>query len=279
MKNDIVYGVEQIEFATINPATGAVNNDWIRAENIEEGSVTFTSNTQTKTSITPEDKDLPIVVLYTPGDPDTFNFALLELSPDNYARFFNITYDITTTLVTVLAKRRLANIAIRLTTRPQFGVKKIYTYNNTTCEATYKNNITKTGLLALSVAASIFSWTTAGGLDAAYTVQKVTEAGVVIDSTPAAGTFDTSLTFASSVTDSSNSVTGTVPAVDVDLKFEFNHLVIPAGAPTNMVLKLVAATVCTVDFLGDYLTKPFRFTDATGVVHTGVFTAGNVVLT
>lgn len=277
MTNEIVYGVEMIEVATINPVTGAINNDWARIENIEEGSVSLTSNTDQRTAITPEDKDAPIIFLYNPGDPDAFNFAALEISPDNAARFFNIIYDITTSLVTVLASRKRANLAVRLTTRAFEGVKKIFTYQNTVCEATYKNNFAKNGLISISVVASILPWTTESGDDAAYTFQKVLEDGTIIDSTPESGTYDTSLTFVSDVSDEAEGVTGTAPATDAVLQFQFNKVLAPIGLPDNMVLKVSTTTVLSVDFPTDYLGKAFKFTNTAGVA-TGVFTAGNVVI-
>lgn len=278
MQDEIVYGVESIEIATIG-ANGVVHDDWTRIENIEEGSVSLTSNADQRTAITPEDKDAPIIFLYTPAtEPDAYNFALLEISPDNLNRFFHIEYDETTSLVTVLSAKKRANLAIRLTTRSQLGVKKIFTYNNTICQPTYKNNITKNGLLAIAIVASILPWKTSSGKDAAYTVQKVLEDGTVIDSTPSSGVYDTELVFASSVTDFAEGVTGTVPAIDADLKFQFHRILDPEGAPTNMVLKLSTVTAATIDFPDDYLTKAFKFTDATGTVHSGVFTAGNVTL-
>lgn len=279
MQNDIVYGVESVEIATINPIDGTINNDWARMENIEEGSVSYASNTDQRTAITPEDKDAPIIFLYTPGDPDSFNFALLEISPENLARFFNIIYDPATTKVTVLATRKRANVALRLTTRPQQGVKKIFVYQNTVADATYKNNFSKTGLVSISIVASILPWKTTDNQDAAYSVQKVLEDGTVIDSTPTPGTFDTALTFATDTQETSDGVTATVAAVDPDAKFEFNKILSPIGTPNSMTLKLATVEVCVVDFPSDYLTAAFKFTDASGVVHSGVFTNGDVTLT
>jgi hypothetical protein len=274
MQNDIVYGVEMIEFG-IPQADGSLPTSWTRFENIEDGSVSITSNQDTKTNIIPEDKDVPILVLYTPGDPDVFNFALLEISAINLQTLFNVVYDPTTTKVTVLSKRRHANLAIRLTTRPQFGVKKIFVYPNCMCEATYKNNVTKNALLAIAVAASVLSYKLDDDRDASYTVQKVNEDGTPINSVP---TYDTTLDFTSAVSDTAAGVTGTIAAISSVVKLKFNAITSPTGTPANMVVKVAGTEVMSVDFPSDYLGKGFSYTDASAAVHYGNFAAGDVAV-
>lgn len=95
----------------------------------------------------------------------------------------------------------------------------------------------------------------------------------------APSSFDTTQTFTSAVTKTNNGITTVVPATDTDLKFEFNKILSPVGTPATMVLKLVSATVATIDYPADYAGAAWRFTDAAGNAHTGVFTSGNVTLT
>lgn len=281
-KEEIVNGVESLEIATIT--NGVANNDWIRSHNIADGSASLTTNAETRTEIIPEDKFAPIITLYTPGAADTFNYGLYEISAENLARYFNIIYDPATSTVTTLAKKKHANVAVRMTSLPQYGVKKIFTYKDTLCEASFTGNITKTGLLVISIVASIQTWKTEpteqfpDGQDAVWTMQKVNEDGSVIDSTPAPDTFDTIQTFASSTSATSAAVTTTVSTIDADTKLEFNAVIAPSGTPVTMTLKLAGTPVAAVDFPSDYTGHPFRFTDAAGTIHTGVFASGDVTL-
>lgn len=203
----IVQGVEMLELAVIDPNTGVLG-PYVRAENVAPDTVNYTSNADTETSIIPEDKDVAIITLSTPGDPDQFNFGLLELSDENYAKLFNVEQDLTTSTTTVLATRKRANLAIRLTTRPVNGVKKVFTYPNTQCTTTYVNNFDKQSLVQLGVVANIMAFTSVGGKDAIYTVQTVKADGSVINGTPAT----VSAGNASTTTSETASLTGTATA-------------------------------------------------------------------
>lgn len=92
--------------------------------------------------------------------------------------------------------------------------------------------------------------------------------------------FDTLLSFAASLTDTAADVQGTVPAMDPDLKLEFNA--IPGAVATDIttVVKLVVGgpTVLTAVAAGEYVGRPFKFTDISGVPHYGTFAAGTVIL-
>lgn len=183
---ELVNGVESIEFATFLPDGTVDTASWVKGNNFADGTVVYTSNADTLTSIIPEDKDTAIFTIATPGDPDTFNFNCFELSVANYQRFFNVDFDPATTTLTVLAQKKRANLAIRLTTRPVNGVKKIYTYSNTQCDVTYAENFTKEALVQLAVAASIMSYPVLIGAetkDAIYTLQTVNADGSVIVTT------------------------------------------------------------------------------------------------
>lgn len=94
------------------------------------------------------------------------------------------------------------------------------------------------------------------------------------DTTPV--TFDTSLTFASSVSDDEASVGGTAAATDADLKLEFDAIATPAGTPNSMEIRVSGTAQLVVDYPSDYAGQAFRFTDTSGVTHDGTFTNGQV---
>jgi hypothetical protein len=183
MNTEIVNGIESIEFG-VPGLNYALPSSWTFFNNIADGSVSYTSNKDTETAIIPEDKDVALITLYTPGANDTFNFDLLELSEANYALLFNVIQNTATSSTTVLATKLRANLAIRVTTRAQFGLKKVYVFPNTVCNPTYKNNFTKNALVAISVEAQIYSYVDPDSQqDAVYTMQTVNADGSTIDQT------------------------------------------------------------------------------------------------
>lgn len=84
---------------------------------------------------------------------------------------------------------------------------------------------------------------------------------------PVSASYDTALTFASSVSDDSDGVGGTVGSTDADLKFEFDAITPQVGTPASMTIEVDDVEVIVIDFPTDYTGQPFRFTDAAGVVH------------
>lgn len=260
----IVQGVEMLELAVIDPTTG-VTGAYIRAENVAPDTVNYTSNADTETSIIPEDKDVAIITLVTPGDPDQFNFGLLELSDENYAKLFNVEQNLTTSLTTVLAQRKRANLAIRLTTRPVNGVKRIFTYPNTACTTTYVNNFTKEALVQLGVVANIMAFTSVGGKDAIYTVQNVKADGSVINGTPAT----VSAGADSAVTAATGSLVGTATAASP--KTIVSQLWTQDSGPNIAVLATPTALSCAVSGLVTGIYK-FRLTvtDSDGIQTSSV---------
>lgn len=184
MATEIVYGVEKVELGTPG-VDGALATDFVRFENITDGSVSYTSNADQKTNIIPEDKDVPLIVLYQPGDPDTFNFGLLEISAVNLQKLFNTEVDLTNGTVTVLATRKQTPLQIRLTTRPQLGVKRIFVFRNALATVTWTGNFTKNALVSVSISAALLAFKTASGADGLFTIQTVDGVtGVAEDETP-----------------------------------------------------------------------------------------------
>lgn len=209
MATEYVTGIEKIEFG-VPGANGALPTAWVAINNIEENSVTYTGNTDNKTYVNVEDKDLPVLVLRTPGNPDTIAFATIEVSEQNYNALFNTAYDATKSTVTVLATRAPKVLAIRLTSRPQLGVKKVYTFPNVLAVAALKNNFTKNATVAISVTGDIMPFTTTTGQQAIYTVQTVNADNSTIDSVPPTVNAGAD----ASVTAANTTLTGTATAAD-----------------------------------------------------------------
>lgn len=251
---ELVNGVESIEFATFLTDGSIDPTSWVKGQNFASGSVVYTTNADTITSIIPEDKFTSIFTIATPGDPDTFNFNCFELSIDNYQRFFNVAVDATTSTITVLAQKKRANLAIRLTTQPVNGVKKIYLYSNTECTVSYAENFTKEALVQLAVSASIMAYTAlvdAVEKDAIYTVQTVNADGSPINANPpvvAAGANSTSTT-------STKALTGTATPV----------------SPKTIVSQLWTLVSKPVGTPDPTMTTPTALTCTMGALETGVY--------
>lgn len=90
--------------------------------------------------------------------------------------------------------------------------------------------------------------------------------------------FDTILVFTSAITDSKESVSGTVVATGGVQQFQFNKDTQITGLPNSMTILLSGAEVIVVDFPGDYLGHPFRYIHTDAAEYMGVFQNGNVNL-
>lgn len=90
--------------------------------------------------------------------------------------------------------------------------------------------------------------------------------------------YNTTQTFASAVTATSAGITTTVPAVNAVVKFEFNSITAPGGAPISMLLKIGGVQVATVAAPADYVNTYFRFTSTAGTQYVKRFANGSVNL-
>lgn len=88
--------------------------------------------------------------------------------------------------------------------------------------------------------------------------------------------FDTTLSFAGSVNNSAAGVAATASTADTDTLFEFSAVSPLIGTPLNMNLKIAGVLKMIVTTQTDYSGRSFKFTDSNGVIHMGVFTAGDV---
>lgn len=181
-----VGGVEKIELApAFFTEAGIASAVWVRAENVAPDTVTYTKNADTTTDIVPEDKDVAFVTFYQPGEADQIIFGLLEHHPTIMAMLFNQEYVAATSKTTMLAKRKVANLAVRITTRSMKDDRKqIIIMPNVMFTTTIVNNLSKTALQQLLLTGKLGSYkTTTSSLDAISQKTWVTEAGVAIDST------------------------------------------------------------------------------------------------
>lgn len=186
MATYVVGGVEKIELApAFFTEAGAGTAVWVRAENVAPDTVTYTKNADTATDLVPEDKDVAFITFYAPGEPDTIVFGLLEHHPTIMAMLFNQEYVATTSKTTMLAKRKVANLAVKITTRSmKDGRKQIIVIPNVNFETTIVNNLSKTAAQQLLLTGKIGSFkTTTSNLDAIVIKTWVTDANAPIDST------------------------------------------------------------------------------------------------
>jgi hypothetical protein len=93
---------------------------------------------------------------------------------------------------------------------------------------------------------------------------------------PAPIVYNTTLTFASAVSDTDQGVTGEVAATNPNAKLEFVSINPRIGTPASMSIKISGSEFMTVDFTTDYLGTPFKVTNNTSQVFTGTFQTGTV---
>ena len=257
---NFVNGVDQVELAVIDEITG-VPGTWVNMENITMTTVVYTSNSDNKTNIFAEDKPVAIAVLTDTGDPDTFAFSSMELSTANFSMLFNAEIDLLTSTTTVLAQRREANLAIRLTTKAIGGVKTIFTFLKTQAESKWAGNFTKSELMSINVTASILSFGKINGKDALYTIQKVRADGSVINSTPPT----VSAGIDSTTTTATKALTGTATAASP--KTVVQTLWTQVSGPNIATMTAPSALTNTV---GGLITGAYVFqlsvTDSDGIV-------------
>lgn len=83
--------------------------------------------------------------------------------------------------------------------------------------------------------------------------------------------FNTSLTFASSTSDSEQGVQGQALATNPLLKVEFNFISPVIGLYSVMNILVQNVPVLQLTFRSEYTSQPFRFTHTNGTQYNGVF--------
>lgn len=96
---------------------------------------------------------------------------------------------------------------------------------------------------------------------------------------PGQDAYTDELVFASTYSDNSNGVSGTVGFLDPLTKLEFDGIPGYSGTTHSMSLVLGDALVLTVQFANSYMGQSFRYTHKTGQTFYGNFTAGTINLT
>ncbi|RZJ90284.1 MAG: hypothetical protein EOO20_08550 [Chryseobacterium sp.] len=179
-----ISGIETLEWAAASKVGSIADNAWKRIENITPDSVSFVENNPTKTSITPEDKDVAVVNFYAPSEGDILNLSVLSQNPELLQELYNVDYTAATSTFEFEAKKKISNLAFRITSRPTNGIKTQSTYFNTEVTVANNGNKTKTDVEKKVLAATILSYRPAGKTkDYVYRLQYLTPDGDPIDAT------------------------------------------------------------------------------------------------
>jgi len=185
MATNIVGGVEKIEIGVAVTTEAAVTSiTWTALENIAPDTVLYTRNSDTETDLIPEDKDVAILTFYQTGEADQITIGVIEQKPEIMNMLEDNEYTAATSRTVTLAKRKVANLAIRLTTRSMKDARKqIVILPNVRVVTTYANNYNKTSVQQLLLTGKVGSFkTTTSAKDAISIKTWVTEAGAPIDS-------------------------------------------------------------------------------------------------
>ena len=177
-----ISGIETLEYAPASKVGTVADNAWKRIENITQDSVSFVENNPTKSSINAEDKDVPVVNFYTPAEGDILNMSVLSQNPELLQELYNVDYTAATSTFDFKAKKKIANLAFRITSRPTNGVITRSTYFNTEVTVANNGNKTKTDVEKKVLAATLLTYRPAGKTeDYVYRLQYLTPEGDPID--------------------------------------------------------------------------------------------------
>lgn len=246
----VMKGVEKAEWGTGNKF--GIISDWTQVENLQPDSVQRTKNNGTLAGFIPEDKDGPLFSIYTAPEPGTIAMGLAEQSPVNMQKLFNTIWNPATSTLVVLSKEKVANLAIRLTSRPVNGRRAIITYCNLDCLTGFSNNLAKGVNESLAIVGNIMPFYYLGQ-EASYTMQWVNENGTPIDSTPStvsAGTNSTTVVVTKALTG-----TATPAAGKTILQTYWTQVSGPAGAP----LATMTAPTALSNTVGGLVTGVYVF--------------------
>lgn len=188
MATNVVGGVEKIRIAPAVTTEAAVTTGLASAvllEYIAGDTVAYTKNSDTVTDLIPEDKDAAFITFYAPGEPDQITIGVLQQLPTVMQMLENVVYTPATTKIVNLAKRKVANLMIEITTRSmKDGRKQIIVLPNVEVTTTYAGNLTKTAVQQLLLTGRVGTFkTTTTNLDAISIKTWVLEDGTAIDST------------------------------------------------------------------------------------------------
>ena len=188
MATFFVYGVEKVRIAPAVFTEAAITTGLasaIQLEDIVIDSTAYTKNADTTNDIFAEDKDGAVLTIPANGDPDQITIGLLQQKPTVLAMLENIVYTPATTKIITLAKRKVANLMIEITTRSaKDDRKQIIVLPNVFVTLSKTGNLNKTGVEQLLLTGKVGTFTTTtGALEANSIKTWVTAAGTAIDST------------------------------------------------------------------------------------------------
>jgi len=188
MATNFVGGVEKIRLAPAVFTEAAVTTGLATATQLEfiaMDTVAYTKNSDTQTDLFAEDKDAVVLTFAAPGEADQIVIGVLQQKPEIMAMLENIIYTPATTRIVGLAKRKIANLMIEITTRSmKDGRKQVIVLPNVNVTTTYTGNYTKTGVQQILLTGKVMTFkTTTDSLDAISIKTWVTDTGAPIDST------------------------------------------------------------------------------------------------
>ncbi len=188
MATNFVGGVEKVRIAPAVFTEAGVTTGLstaVQLEFIANDTVAYTRNSDTQTDLTAEDKDVPVLTFFVPGEADQIAIGVLQQKPEIMAMLENIVYTPATTKIVNLAKRKVANLMIEITTRSmKDNRKQIIVLPNVQVVTTYTGNLTKAGVQQILLTGKVGTFTTTADSKDAISIKTwVTEAGAAIDST------------------------------------------------------------------------------------------------
>lgn len=188
MATNFVGGVEKIRIAPAVFTEAAVTTgltDAVELEFVAMDTVAYTKNSDTQTDLFAEDKDVAVLTFHAPGEADQITIGVLQQSPEIMEMLENIVYTPATTKIVNLAKRKVANLMIEITTRSlKDDRKQIVVLPNVSVVTTYTGNYTKAGVQQILLTGKVQSFkTTTTNLDAISIKTWVLSDGTAIDST------------------------------------------------------------------------------------------------
>ncbi|MEJ2905092.1 hypothetical protein WAE58_21785 [Pedobacter panaciterrae] len=188
MATFFVAGTEKVEIApAFFTEAGASTAVWTQLEYVaKDNPPQYTKNIDTKTTLLAEDKSGVVLTFWEEGEPNVLTVGILQQKPTVLAMLDNIVYTPATSKIIELAKRKVANLAIRLTTTSvKDNRKQVVIFPNTDVTNTTPGGGNRTTVQQLLLNASIGTFkTTTDNLDAISMKTWVTgDTNAVIDST------------------------------------------------------------------------------------------------
>lgn len=164
-------------------STSATLVNMFELDNFAPGTFIRTKNVDTIERIVADGKSVAYVSFQVPGDPDRVAFSLLDQDPRVEALLSNVSYDAATSTVVDLAKRKLANIALEITTELQNGKYAVITIPNIDGNMGTSDPLTFNNVEKLTFTGDLKSFIHDGGIEAISIKKWYNAAGEQINGT------------------------------------------------------------------------------------------------